>query len=141
MVVSTVWIKYFKQPMQYKMHCITGLQALCAWSISNFQKASQRAPLNLKMHSRKCLRDSKMGARSAWGDTNYSQECPKLAPRCPQEPPNGGQEAPKTPLLEAKRGQVGPKRGHVEANRWSNHPQELQKCSPGAHLMGKGALC
>ena len=77
------------------MHCITELQALCALSISNFQKASQRAPLNLKMHSKKCLRDSKMGARSAWGDTNYSQEAqvgPKMPPRAPKWRPRGAQD-------------------------------------------------
>ena len=36
-VGSTVWKKYFKQPMQDKMHCRTELLAQCAWSTSSIQ--------------------------------------------------------------------------------------------------------
>ena len=117
-----MWIKYFKQAMQCKKHCITQLQAQCAWSTSTIQyetrciaqctTSTYQAQQRARMKS--CAkRDPKGNSKSASEPENLLPKVPKSHQDGPQKcqgnqklRPGGSswpQDAPKRLQMEAKR--------------------------------------
>ena len=133
-VVSTVWIKYFTQPVHDKMHCKTQLQAQCACSNSSTlckTRCTTQRPISACQDQIPCKNGSKRQVKKhsypfkivpnvPKRHQNWLQERsggPKLKPRGQSWP----QDAPKRPQIEAKRRPRPPKwrpRGTKWAPSW-----------------------
>ena len=151
MVVSTVWIKYFNQPMHDKMQCKTQLQATCACSnsstlcktrcttqrpISAWQVQNPCKKKHPKSKSRSTAKPSKLPPKVPKRHQNWLQERsggPKLRPRGQSWP----QDAPKRPQIEAKR-RPRPPKWRPRGTKWA--PSWVQEVPKRGQEESKGGL-